>query len=66
MLAGHTHGGQIFPFNIFAWLSNTYFSGLYTYDNKNYVFVSTGYGTALVPMRFLSSKMIGLITIKGS
>ena len=66
MLAGHTHGGQIFPFNIFAWLFNTYFSGLYNYNNKSYVFVSTGYGTALVPMRFLSSKMIGLISIKGS
>ena len=66
MLAGHTHGGQIFPFTIFAWFSNKYFSGLYSYEKKNYVFVSTGYGTALVPMRFLSSKMIGLITIKGT
>ena len=65
MLAGHTHSGQIFPFNIFAWLANTYFCGLYNYNNSNYVFVSSGYGTALVPMRFMSSKMIGLITIKG-
>ena len=65
MLAGHTHGGQIFPFTILSWLFNKYFSGLYNYQNKNYVFVSTGYGTALVPMRFFSSKMIGIINIKG-
>ena len=29
----NTHGGQIFPFNIFAWLANTYFCGLYNYNN---------------------------------
>ena len=66
MLSGHTHGGQIFPFNIFAWLGNLYFSGLYNYKNNKYVFVSSGSATALVPMRFMSSKMIGLITIKGN
>ena len=65
-LAGHTHGGQIFPFTIFAWLANKYFCGLYNYENNNYIFVSSGYGTALIPMRNFSSKMIGLITIKGN
>ena len=66
MLAGHTHGGQIFPFTILAWLGNKYFTGLYSNDNKNYVFVSSGYGTALTPMRFFSKKMIGIINIKGN
>ena len=65
MLAGHTHGGQIFPFTIFAWMFNKYFTGLYSNNNKNYVFVSSGYGTALTPMRFFSKKMIGIINIKG-
>ena len=66
MLAGHTHGGQIFPFTIFAWMGNKYFTGLYSNNKNNYVFVSSGYGTALTPMRFLSEKMIGIINIKGS
>ena len=65
MLAGHTHGGQIFPFTILAWLGNKYFTGLYNNDNKNYIFVSSGYGTALCPMRFFTKKMIGIIEIKG-
>ena len=66
MLAGHTHGGQTFPFTILSWLGNKYFAGLYNNNNKNYVFVSTGYGTALTPMRFLSEKVIGIINIKGN
>ena len=66
MLAGHTHGGQIFPFTILAWLGNKYFTGLYSNNKNNYVFVSSGYGTALTPMRFLSEKMIGIINIKGN
>ena len=65
MLAGHTHGGQIFPFTILAWLGNKYFTGLYSNNNKNYIFVSSGYGTALTPMRFFTKKMIGIINIKG-
>ena len=39
--------------------------GLYNYNDKSYIFVSTGIGTALPPMRFLSDKMIGIINIKG-
>ena len=66
MMAGHTHGGQFFPFTFLAWLGNKYFNGLYNYKKSNYVFVSSGIGTALVPMRNFSSKMIGLITIKGN
>ena len=66
MLAGHTHGGQIFPFTVLAWMGNKYFTGLYGNNDKNYVFVSSGYGTALTPMRFLSEKMIGIINIKGN
>ena len=65
MLAGHTHGGQFFPFTVLSWLYNTCFSGLYNYKNSNYIYVSTGIGTALTPIRMFSSKMVALITIKG-
>ena len=66
MLAGHTHKGQIFPMNIFSWIGNKYFGGLYSNNNKNYVFVSCGFGTALVPMRMFSSKLVGIINIRGN
>ena len=66
MMSGHTHKGQFFPFTVLSWIGNKYFCGLYNNENKNYVFVSSGYGTALIPMRIFSSKMIGIITIKGN
>ena len=66
MMAGHTHKGQIFPMNILSWIGNKYFGGLYSNNNKNYVYVSCGFGTALVPMRIFSSKLVGIINIKGN
>jgi predicted MPP superfamily phosphohydrolase len=64
-LMGHTHGGQFFPFTIYAWIISKYLSGLYNNENKNYIYVSSGYGTVWSPIRNLCSKSIGLITIKG-
>ena len=62
-LAGHTHGGQIFPLNILAYFSNVCFSGLYTdSSNSHYVYVSQGVNNALVPMRVCSSRVFALIT----
>ena len=29
VIAGHTHGGQIFPFHMVSWLMNGYLAGLY-------------------------------------
>ena len=68
MLCGHTHGGQLFPFNIFAYFFNRCFKGLYsTTDEKNprFVYVSEGVNTAMVPMRVGSHRIFGLITIEG-
>ena len=64
-LAGHTHGGQIFPLNIFAYLGNACFSGLYSDStNTHHVFVSQGVNNAVVPMRVGSSRIFALITIE--
>ena len=64
-LAGHTHGGQIFPLNIFAYLGNACFAGLYSDSSKNhYVYVSQGVNNAVVPMRVWSSRIFALITIE--
>ena len=65
-LAGHTHGGQIFPFQILAYLGNACFSGLYSDSNKtHHVFVSEGVNGAGVPMRVGASRIFAMITIEG-
>ena len=65
-LAGHTHGGQLFPFQIFAYWANACFSGLYSdKSNTHHVYVSEGVNTALVPMRIGASRVFPLITIEG-
>jgi predicted MPP superfamily phosphohydrolase len=50
MLAGHTHSGQIFPFNIFSYFANGYLQGLYK-DGNSSLYVSAGVGTWGPPMR---------------
>ena len=65
-LAGHTHGGQLFPLHFFAYCANACFSGLYSdKENKHHVFVSEGVNNALPPMRVGCSRVFGLITIEG-
>ena len=66
VLAGHTHGGQLFPHHIFAYLANACFSGLYSdKENKHHVFVSEGVNNNTPPMRVGCSRVFGLITIEG-
>ena len=65
-LAGHTHGGQLFPLHIFAYCANACFSGLYSdSEKKHHVFVSEGVNNALPPMRVGCSRVFGVITIEG-
>lgn len=53
-LAGHTHSGQFYPFNILVKLIFPYFKGLYQY-NDTFLYVSQGTGTWGPPMRLGSS-----------
>ena len=65
-LAGHTHGGQIFPFHIPTYFTNACFSGLYSdKENLHHVFVSDGVNNSCAPMRVGSSRVFALITIIG-
>ena len=65
-LAGHTHGGQIFPLNLLAYCANKCFKGLYSdQDKMHHVFVSEGVNNAVVPMRIGSSRVFAIITIEG-
>jgi len=63
-ISGHTHGGQIFPFHIFAKLHNQYLAGLYDMENGAKIYVSRGAGQWGPQMRFLAPAEISVITLK--
>lgn len=59
ILSGHTHGGQIRLFASKRFLKG----GVYNYPNIT-LFVSNGYGTTLVPLRFRAPAQTHLITLQ--
>jgi len=62
-ISGHTHKGQLFPFNLFSRLVFPYFNGLYNYNNTT-LYVSQGTGTWGPPMRLGSKNEITQIKLK--
>jgi hypothetical protein len=62
-LSGHTHAGQMFPFNYLVRLMFKYMHGIYKYDGA-YLHVSPGTGTWGPPMRLGSRCEITVITLK--
>lgn len=50
-LSGHTHGGQIWPFNHVVSLVQPYVAGLYRHDPATQIYVSRGTGFWGPPMR---------------
>ncbi|NYB51437.1 MAG: metallophosphoesterase [Methanobacteriaceae archaeon] len=64
-LSGHTHNGQMIPFNFLVKLMFPYMSGLYRYKETK-LYVSQGTGTWGPPMRLGSNCEITLIKLKGS
>lgn len=62
MLSGHTHNGQIYPFNLLVRLFFTHVNGIYE-DDGQYLHVSPGTGTWGPPMRLGSTNQITLITL---
>jgi len=63
MLSGHTHNGQIFPFNYYVRRHFRYIKGLYKHKNL-YLYVSAGTGTWGPRMRLGSKSEITLIRLK--
>lgn len=63
ILSGHTHGGQIFPFSIGAYIANPFLYGLKTI-NDTQLYISQGAHLAVTYGRFLSRAEINLITLK--
>ena len=62
VLSGHTHGGQIFPFHIFAKKANKYLSGDYNVNGIK-LHVSNGAGTWGPAMRILAPSEITVIDL---
>lgn len=62
-LSGHIHGGQIFPFGIFPWLTYGVRSGLTQLADGRLLYVSRGTGTWGPPIRLFAAPEITLITI---
>jgi len=61
MLSGHTHGGQIFPFQYLVKLQQPYLKGLYNISNKEAIYVNSGIGFWGPKMRLGSAAEITLI-----
>lgn len=61
-LSGHTHGGQIYPFDIIVKYFQPYFSGLYTH-NKTLLYVTRGLGYWGVKIRYKVPSQIPIFTI---
>jgi predicted MPP superfamily phosphohydrolase len=62
MLSGHTHNGQIFPFNFYLRRLFPHIKGLYRYENLQ-LYVSTGTGTWGPRMRLGSKSEIILLKL---
>lgn len=64
-LSGHTHNGQIFPFNFFVKLQYPYVYGLYETGPRSKIYVTSGMFYWGIPLRFLAPSEIPLLHIKG-
>ena len=62
MLSGHTHNGQIFPFNYFVRIQFKFKYGLYKF-NKSRLYISSGAGTWGPKMRLGTSNEIILFNL---
>ncbi len=62
-LSGHTHKGQIFPFNLLTWLSFPYKAGHLTRLDGGLLYVSCGSGTWGPPIRILAPPEVTIIDL---
>ena len=63
-LSGHTHDGQIFPFNYLVRLQYKYIAGLYDLGKGSKIYTSRGSGTWGPPLRLFAPAEVTIITIQ--
>jgi predicted MPP superfamily phosphohydrolase len=61
ILSGHTHGGQIWPFEYLVRLQQPYIKGLHQLPNGSHIYVNSGIGFWGPPMRLDSQAEIAYI-----
>ena len=64
ILCGHTHGGQICPFNFLVKLDQPYVKGLNIHNETTQVYVNKGTGFWGPPMRLGASSEITILNLK--
>lgn len=68
MLAGHTHGGQVTFFNLFAPVNTSKFGNRYRTGLKDIdglpLLVTNGVGANLLPLRFFAPPQVHVLTLK--
>ena len=68
-LCGHIHGGKCFPFTLIKFFFGKFLTiiieGLYSYQDKYFVYCCSGVGTSGPNSRCFVGANIGLITIEG-
>lgn len=64
-LSGHTHCGQFFPITILTKFLYKFNSGLYKLNNNKILYVSSGVGTWLPPLRLGTLPEITVFNLKG-
>jgi len=63
-LSGHTHGGQIFPFNLVTGLVYPAKTGLSQVGHETWLYVNRGIGTWGPPIRFLAAPELTVIELR--
>lgn len=63
VLSGHTHGGQLFPFNFLVKLEQPYVKGLHQHNDFTQIYVSKGTGFWGPPMRLGASSEMTVLTL---
>jgi uncharacterized protein len=69
-LAGHTHGGQVYlplagRIRVPSEFGQRYAAG-HVLENNHHLYVTTGIGTSIIPVRFLVPPEIVILTLKTS
>lgn len=64
-LSGHTHKGQIFPFNFFVGRFFPFISGYHQITDRSSIYINRGSGTWGPPIRFLSLPEVTVIELSG-
>lgn len=63
ILSGHTHGGQIFPFNLLVKLEQPYVKGLHSCNEFTQIYVNKGTGFWGPPMRLGANSEISVLRL---